>query len=199
VPGRTSPQSRRRLERDDLRRRVPLPASGGLYVFVVDASDSMNAGAGIALARATALALLRHAGKRRLRVALVAASGTRARVLMHPTTSTARATGRLDSLRGEGETPLAHGLVLARRLIRIDRRRSRGAAPTVIVISDGHGNVPLRPGGSAGAHLEAAATGLAATGARAYAVDTTPRRGDRRPMRAVAAALGAEYVPLAES
>lgn len=165
-------------------------------MFVVDASDSMNAGAGISLARGTALALLRHAGKRRLRVALVLASGPRARLLLHPTTSAARAAGRLDGLRGRGETPLAHALVLARRLIRIDRRRSRGRGSTVIVISDGHGNIPLRRGGSAGADLEAAATQLASTGARAYAVDTAPRPTGGNPMQRVAAALAAEYVPL---
>ncbi|WP_201153417.1 magnesium chelatase subunit D [Rhodothalassium salexigens] len=167
-------------------------------IFVVDASGSA-ALARLAEAKGAVEILLADCYVRRDEVALVAFRGTKADVLLPPTRSSARAKRSLSALPGGGGTPLALGLDAALGVAEGERRRGR--RPIVVVLSDGGANID-RAGeaGRAQAKEDAlkSAQAMRAAGVQALFVDTSERgrmRG-KALAREVAAAMGAEYLPL---
>ena len=134
------------VQRGDLRRKVRVRTRKALVVFAVDASDSMATHERLRVAKSAALALLRAAYLRRDRVAVVVFEGETARVVLPPTQSIALAKAKLRSLPVGGATPLAAGLMAAWGLIRTERLREPQTAPTLVLLSDGRGNVSLDPG-----------------------------------------------------
>ena len=132
---------------------------------------------------------------RRDSVAVIGFRGDLAELLLPPTRSLARAKRALAELPGGGGTPLATALDAARELAQAVRRR--GDTPLVVVLSDGRANVardgtPGRPRAEADALV--AARAWRDTSATVLFVDTSPQPTDKA--RALAAALGARYLPL---
>jgi magnesium chelatase subunit D len=124
-----------RVEVQDLREAVLHGERGRLVVLAVDASGSMGAEIRVRAASAAAQRLLVHAYQRRDRVAVVAFGGDGAAVAMAPTGSAEVARARLAELSTGGRTPLAAGLLLARKVA--DDGRRRGRSPVIVLISDG--------------------------------------------------------------
>ncbi|MEM8759370.1 MAG: magnesium chelatase subunit D [Pseudomonadota bacterium] len=193
----------RRLEirRDDLRiRRFKAPRET-LTIFVVDASGSA-AIARLAEAKGAVELMLGEAYRRRDSVALVAFRKEGAALLLPPTRALARARKALAALPGGGGTPIAAGLDVARRLAEDARRR--GQSVGVVLLSDGRANIARdgTPGrGPAQADAEAAARGLAATGAASLVIDTSARAARtgaraRPEARSLADAMSARYLAL---
>ncbi len=163
-------------------------------VFAVDASGS-QAMHRLAETKGAVELLLADCYVRRDRVALVAFRGAGAELLLPPTRSLARARRSLAGLPGGGGTPLAAGIDAALRVA--DAARRRGETPTVVLLTDGRGNVARdgSPGRErAAAEALDAARSLRAEGVRALLLDTARRPSDAA--RALADALGALYVPL---
>jgi magnesium chelatase subunit D len=106
-----------------------------------------------------------------------------------------RAKRSLGGLPGGGGTPLAAGIEAASVLA--DGLRRRGMSPTVVLLTDGRGNV-ARDGSTGRAVAEAdalkAATQLRAARISCLLIDTS-NRPTEQAMR-LAGALGARYVPL---
>jgi magnesium chelatase subunit D len=164
--------------REDLRRKVRVRLRKSLVVLLVDASDSMGTHARMSAAKGAAIALLKLAYQRRDRVAVVAFEGERAQVLLEPTGSTSLARKRLEKLPVGGATPLADGLRVAQQLIAAERLRDPQLRPTLVLLSDGGANVPLRPGGNVRAEACALASALTADGVRSLVFDAS---GDGLP------------------
>lgn len=165
-----------------------------LAVFVVDASGS-SAFARLAEAKGAVEHLLVDCYSRRDAVALLAFRGEGAELLLPPTRALARAKRCLADLPGGGPTPIAAGLEAGLSLL--EEASRRGKTPLLVVMTDGRANVGLdgtkgRADGERDA-LEAARK-IAARGANALLVDTSTR--PRASARELAAALGAQYVPL---
>ena len=112
-----------------------------LFVFVVDASRSMGVCRRLASAKGALLGLLETAYRKRDRVALIVCAGANALLLVPPTRSARLAQRRLHTLPASGRTPIAAGLELARQLAHREQRRTAHAI-SIILISDGHCNVP---------------------------------------------------------
>jgi magnesium chelatase subunit D len=179
---------------DDFRVTRFVSRTETLAIFVVDASGS-SALQRMAEAKGAVETVLADCYARRDGVALIAFRGTRADLLLPPTRSLVRAKRALAELPGGGATPLAAAIDAATALA-LDARR-RGQSPLVVFMTDGRGNV-ARDGTLDRACGEADATqaarALRAADVPALLVDTSPR--PRPAASAVAAAMGARYVPL---
>jgi magnesium chelatase subunit D len=168
--------------------------TGTTTVFVLDASGS-SALQRLGEAKGAVELLLADCYVRRDQVAVLAFRGRTAEVLLPPTRSLVRAKRSLGSLPGGGGTPLAAGIEAASVLA--DGLRRRGMSPTVVLLTDGRGNV-ARDGSTGRSIAEADALKAAAQlrGARisCLLIDTS-NRPTEQAMR-LAGALGARYVPL---
>jgi magnesium chelatase subunit D len=164
------------LRRGDIRVKVRARPSQHLILFVVDASRSMGARERMRQTKAAVLSLLVDAYQKRDRVGLITFGGPGARLVLAPTRSVRVAARCLADLPIGGLTPLAEGLALAGRVVASSRRREPGVAPLVVLLTDGRGNVPLRPGGDPEAEALAAARQLGQAGIAGLVVDTEAGR-----------------------
>jgi magnesium chelatase subunit D len=163
-------------------------------IFVVDASGS-SAFNRLAEAKGAVELLLADCYRRRDEVAVLAFRGKSASLLLPPTRSLVRAKRSLAGLPGGGGTPLAAGLLAGAALAESVRRG--GFTPTLVVLTDGRGNIAL-DGTAARARAaedtEQAGKRLRLAGLRAVLVDTSPR--PQPAARTLAQHMGALYLPL---
>jgi magnesium chelatase subunit D len=194
--GRVGP--RLLLRPADLRRAEREGREGNLVLFAVDASGSMAARARMAAVSGAVLSLLRDAYQRRDKVGLVTFRAAEAEVVVPPTSSVPAAQARLASLRTGGRTPLAGGLLRARRVLAVERLRDPRRRPLLVLLTDGRATVPVRDGGNPVGDACRAAGLLAADGVTTVVVDC-----ESGPVRLglaarVAAAAGGELVTVAD-
>jgi magnesium chelatase subunit D len=163
-------------------------------VFVLDASGS-TALQRFGEAKGAVELLLADCYVRRDQVAVLAFRGRSAEVLLPPTRSLVRAKRSLGSLPGGGGTPLAAGIEAA--MVLADSLRRRGTLPTVVLLTDGRGNV-ARDGSTGRAVAEEDALRAAArmkfANVSVLLIDTSAR--PQPQAQRLAAAMGARYVPL---
>jgi magnesium chelatase subunit D len=181
------------LQRSDLRAPVLEGREGALLVFVVDASGSMAARHRMAAVKGAVLALLVDAYQRRDLVALIAARGEDAELVLPPTASVDLAADRLATLRAGGRTPLRAGLDRARALVRTEGLRDSGRCALVLLVTDGRANAG---GGDPAAAARAGAQALALEGADLVVVDSEQGRLRLGLARALADAAGARVIEL---
>jgi magnesium chelatase subunit D len=163
-------------------------------IFVVDASGS-SALHRLGEAKGAVELLLADCYVRRDRVAVIAFRGTRAELLLPPTRSLVRAKRSLAGLPGGGGTPLAAGIEAGWSLA--DALRRQGETPTLVLLTDGRGNVARDgQGGRAQAEqdAQAAARRVRASALRTLFIDTSPR--PHPSAQSLAAGMGALYAPL---
>jgi magnesium chelatase subunit D len=186
------------LRARDLRDKVRVRPAQHLILFVVDASRSMGARKRMAQTKGAVLSLLVDAYQKRDRVGLIAFGGRTARLALPPTRSVRVAARHLAELPIGGLTPLAQGLEMAGRVVASARRREPGVVPLVVLLTDGRGNLALRPGG----HPESDALGLARllaqAGVAGLVIDTESGPVRLGQARAIANAWGAELRALDE-
>jgi magnesium chelatase subunit D len=127
----------------DVRHAVREGREGNLVLFAVDASGSMAAKARMAAVTGAVLSLLRDAYQRRDKVGLITFRGTGAELVLPPTSSVPAARVRLDGLRTGGRTPLAGGLLRARKVLAVERLRDPRRRALLVVLTDGRATVGL--------------------------------------------------------
>lgn len=163
-------------------------------VFVVDASGSA-ALQRLGEAKGAVELLLADCYIRRDRVALLAFRGAKAELLLPPTRSLVRAKRSLAALPGGGGTPLASAIDSARDLSESLQRQ--GVTPVLVFLTDGKGNIARdgTPGRAlATEQALAAAQMLRGTAAQSLLLDTS--REPQAQAQQLAAAMGAQYLPL---
>ncbi|MEU4762841.1 putative cobaltochelatase [Actinosynnema sp. NPDC023794] len=121
----------------DLRLSVREGKEGNLVLFVVDASGSMAARQRMSAVTGAVISLLRDAYQRRDKVGVVTFRGREAQVALPPTNSVDAAAARLRALRTGGRTPLADGLLRARRVLDTERVRDPRRRPLLVLLTDG--------------------------------------------------------------
>ena len=132
---------------------------------------------------------------RRDQVALIAFRGSNAELLLPPTRSLARAKRALAGLPGGGGTPLAAGIDSA--FVLAEGLQRKGLTPTVVLLTDGRGNVARDgQGGRERAEADAinAARNFKMRRLPALLLDISPARGPSAEK--IAGEMGARYVPL---
>ncbi|PRY42587.1 putative cobaltochelatase [Umezawaea tangerina] len=125
------------LRAGDLRLSVREGKEGNLVLFVVDASGSMAARQRMSAVSGAVVSLLRDAYQRRDKVGVITFRGSTADVALPPTSSVDAAAARLRGLRTGGRTPLADGLLKARRLLEVERLRDPRRRPLLVLLTDG--------------------------------------------------------------
>jgi magnesium chelatase subunit D len=176
---------------DDLRISRLKQRAATATLFVIDASGS-SALHRMAEAKGAVQLLLAECYVRRDQVGVIAFRGRGAQLLLPPTRSLVRAKRSLAELPGGGGTPLAAGLQTA--LATALQVRRAGAAPVVVLLTDGRANIAL-DGAPGRAQAEADALQMArqlrAARLGALLVDTSPQPS--AAARALAQAMGAPY------
>ncbi len=191
------------LRVEDLHIKKYRSKAGTLFCFLVDASGSMALHR-MRQAKGAVNALLQQAYVHRDQVALLAFRGNQADLLLPPSQSVELAKRALDVLPTGGGTPLAAALLAAYQIS--EQARARGIfRTTIVLITDGRPNVPLRaePGMDKAARLEQArqevqqlAGRLRAAGVGAVVIDTQRSFVSRGEAQQLAAWLGGRYVYL---
>jgi magnesium chelatase subunit D len=185
------------VHRDDFRLAQFKRRSESATIFVVDASGS-SALHRLAEAKGAVELLLADCYVRRDQVALIAFRGKGAEVILPPTRSLARTKRSLSALPGGGGTPIAHGLDAARALA--DGLRRKGLVPTIVVLTDGRGNI-ARDGSYGRERAESdalsSARALRADGFAALVIDISPRL--HPAAERLACDMGARYLPLPQA
>jgi magnesium chelatase subunit D len=183
-----------RLKAEDLRAAVHEGRESNLVLFAVDTSGSMAAKQRMSAVTGAVLSLLRDAYQRRDQVGVITFRGAEAEVALPPTSSIDAAVRRLGKLRTGGRTPLAEGLLRARKVLAVQRLRDPRRRPLLVVLTDGRATSGRDPVNDS---LRAAAL-LAADGIASVTVDC-----EHGPVRLglaarVAAALGGACLTLPE-
>jgi magnesium chelatase subunit D len=125
------------LRGQDVRLAVREGREGNLVLFVVDASGSMAARARMSAVTGAVLSLLRDAYQRRDKVGVITFRGDSAETVLPPTSSVDAAARRLAALRTGGRTPLAEGLLRARKVLAAERLRDPRRRPLLVLLTDG--------------------------------------------------------------
>ncbi len=131
------------IEESDVMEKVREDKVGSTTVFVVDASGSMGARKRMSAAKGAVLSLLTDAYQKRDRVGLISFRGTSATVLVPPTNSVDLAKKNLDVMPTGGRTPLSDALMTAFRTFEKEIRQHPKDRMSMILISDGKGNVSM--------------------------------------------------------
>jgi magnesium chelatase subunit D len=184
------------LRRGDIRHPVREGKESNLVLFAVDASGSMAARKRMSAVTGAVLSLLVDAYQRRDKVGLVTFRAGGAKLVLPPTSSVEAAVARLRKLGTGGRTPLAEGLLLARKTLTVERLRDPRRRPLLVLVTDGRATVPVRTDPVADA-MRAGGL-LAADGVASVVVDC-----ERGPVRLglatqLAGALGGVCVRLDE-
>lgn len=192
-----------RLKADDLHIKKYRSKAGTLFCFVVDASGSMALHR-MRQAKGAVNALLQQAYVHRDQVALLAFRGESAELLLPPSQSVELAKRALDVLPTGGGTPLAAALLAAFQVS--EQARSRGIhRTTLVLITDGRPNVPLRPDpaldkqarlDTARQEVQTLSARLQSAGVGSVVIDTQRSYVSRGEAQQLAAWLGGRYVYL---
>jgi magnesium chelatase subunit D len=191
--GRTA-GDRLRLEPAHLRSPIRIGREGNLVVFCVDLSGSMTARRRLDAVGTACASLLRDSYQRRDRVAVVAARGSDAEVVVPPTRSSYIAGRRLSGARTGGRTPLAEGLLTSLAVVDRARHTDSRRRPLLVVVTDGRAT----SGADAPRRAWDAAARVRARGVDAVVVDCESGVVRLGLAKALAVHLDATWMPLAE-
>ena len=191
------------IEPWDLREKVRETQTGSLILFLVDASGSMGAQRRMVAVKGAVLSLLLDAYQRRDRVALISFRGTRADLLLPPTSSVELAQLNLQDMPTGGRTPLSRGLYAALEVLETERLKDREMLPLLVLLSDGRANVSMAGGSAGNATVVDAAEETKAMAAlveekkiQSVVIDTELDFIKLGLARQVAEAMGARYLKL---
>ena len=126
---------------EDYRYKMCSGKSASSVAIVVDASSSMASLGRMEIAKGLVLKLLQDAYVKRDRVSMISFKNRSAEIVVPPTSSLNFAMKRLSELTTGGKTPLTAGLLKARDVLRIEKRK--GYVPILVLITDGRANVSI--------------------------------------------------------
>jgi magnesium chelatase subunit D len=187
-------EGRLEVNPEHLMEKVRLGKSGVLYVFCLDSSSSMGAGARMELAKGAVYWLLQTAYQKRDRLALIAFRGSEARLILPPTASMETAQERLKEIPTGGKTPLSQGILECLKLI--EKQRDKNLRAQIVLISDGRGNLPIK--GALREDLLWLGEEIKDKGIRVVAINTGGRSHDLGHLKEFARAASGDHFFLEE-
>nr|MDO8080202.1 magnesium chelatase subunit D family protein [Candidatus Freyarchaeota archaeon] len=157
---------------EDLRVKLRKTKTSFLIILVVDSSGSMNVYDRIEAAKGAAYSILTESYPKRDYVGIIMLKSSHAEVLMPPTKHLILGKRYLKDLPSTGKTPLAAGLYKALKVIENERTKIGLTVPIIVVISDGHANVPLSPKANIEKEIRIISKLLFERGVHLVAIDT---------------------------
>lgn len=125
---------------EHLMEKVRVSKGEAIYIILLDSSSSMRMEKKIRFAKTLAWLLLKQSYEKKNRIALLAFRGEKTEVLVSPTRDVTKIENALEKLPTGGKTPLTPAIYKAFELAKKETK----AIPTVILISDGKGNVFIK-------------------------------------------------------
>lgn len=119
--------------------KVRVSKGESLYIILLDSSSSMRMDKKIGFAKSLSWLLLKESYEKKNKIALLAFRGDDAEILSSPTRDVNKIEESLENLPTGGKTPLTPAIYQALKMAKLEKR----ATPTLVVISDGRGNVFL--------------------------------------------------------
>jgi magnesium chelatase subunit D len=174
------------IEKADLHERVRASRNGTRFLFVVDSSGSHGVQERMRLVKGAVNGLLARAHGRHDEVVIIGCRGAAASVLVEPTPALDEVQRALEYLPTGGRTPLAHALELAAGYVT--------DAAVLVLVTDGHANVPSR---SEDAWADALAAARAIS-CPSLVVDSEDARDATGRPRELAEAMRGTHVRLAD-
>lgn len=156
---------------EDLRVKLRKTKSSSLIILVVDSSGSMNVYDRIEAAKGVAYSILTESYPKRDYVGIIMLKSSHAEVIMPPTKHLILGKRYLKALPSTGKTPLAAGLYKA-LIVENERTKIGLTMPIIVIISDGHANVPLSPKSNIEKELGAISKLFFEKGIHLVAIDT---------------------------
>lgn len=120
--------------------KVKVSTGKSLYIILIDSSSSMGLDKKIKFAKSLSWLLLKESYEKKNQMALLAFKDDDAEVLVLPTSDVNKIVKSLEELPTGGRTPLTPALYQAIKMAQNEKR----VTPTIVVISDGRGNVFLK-------------------------------------------------------
>lgn len=131
------------IRRWDLRQKVRERKIGNLFLFIVDASNSMAARQRMVATKGAVMSLLMDAYQKRDKTAMVVFQKREANLVLPPTSSIDLAAKLLKELPVGGRTPLSAGLVKGYTVLRNYLLKDPLCRPVVIILTDAKANIAL--------------------------------------------------------
>lgn len=160
------------IKSQDLRGKVREGRVASACVFVVDASGSMGAMNRMESAKGAILSLLLRSYQKRDKVGMVSFRGDRADILLPLSSSVDLAVEHLKKLPTGGRTPLSSGLIKGINLLISEKKKNSEIIPQLLLISDGHANVPLTGTGDVRGELKKIALNMRQNDINFVVIDT---------------------------
>lgn len=134
------------IRKTDLHEKIRERKIAHIILFLVDASGSMGVHRRMVAVKGAILSLLTDAYQKRDSVGLMTFRGTGACLLLPPTRSPDIASKLLRKIPTGGTTPLVRGIYEAYRLMAQGRYAVTGDRRSIVLLTDGRGNVPMAAG-----------------------------------------------------
>lgn len=188
------------IQKEDIRYKLKEKQQGYTILFLVDASRSIAAKQQMRMVKGAMMELLRQAYQKRDRIGLVTFQKTGAEEVLSFTNNFAVARRELEEIPTGGKTPLAAGLEKALQLCEKERRmQNNQATPYIVIMTDGHANETLKPGGTAAQARSEAYKTARRIAQKQYPVLVIDTKGGSNKFglaEKLAAVIGGEYISL---
>jgi magnesium chelatase subunit D len=183
------------IRRWDLQQKVRERKIGNLFLFIVDASNSMAARQRMVATKGAIMSLLMDAYQKRDKTAMVVFQKREADLVLPPTSSIDLAAKLLKELPVGGRTPLSAGLVKGYTVLKNYLLKDPLCRPVVIILTDAKANIALGDDDPFEEALRAARKMAEDELIEFIVVDTVePRQINLGAARRLAHALNGEYL-----
>ncbi|MDO4289019.1 MAG: VWA domain-containing protein [Eubacterium sp.] len=180
------------VRRADLRFKCPQVRGKLAVLFLLDVSRSQGVEKRLGFVKGAVLSLLSQTYTSRDKAGVVVFGDGRAELLLPLTRSVEYARDRLEGLWARGNTPLALGIEKALEVLKIEAQKKDGAAPVLVLVTDGKATYDPREGDPFGRALEAAGQ-VARREIPAVVIDTDQSRFSLGFAKKIAEAMAAEW------
>ncbi len=185
-----------RIMSQDVRTKVRERRSGCTIMFMVDASGSLGVRKRMSAVKGAVMSMLKDSYVRRDRIGLMMFRRDSAELILPPTRSVEYSFKMLEDLPTGGRTPLSQALVKVSDYMGSYVRSHKGERCHVVLITDGHANVPLSDGMDATEEARRLASDIHVPDLGWVVIDASARYSIMDEAERLAAELGAVYLRL---
>jgi magnesium chelatase subunit D len=185
-----------RIRTQDVRTKVRERRSGCTILFLVDASGSLGVRKRMSAVKGAVMSMLKDSYVRRDRIGLMMFRRDSAELVLPPTRSVEYSFKLLEDLPTGGRTPLSQALAKVSDYMGSYARSHKGERCHVVLITDGHANVPLSDGANATEEARRLASDIHVPDLGWVVIDASARYSIMDEAERLAAELGAVYLRL---